>query len=199
MEKTAAMNKLAFAVREYVQAEAQFNKVAAVAQQYAMEKNAQNILQRLGLQAAPVKSNMGRNAALAALLLGGLGAGAYGMRGGSSGGDMDAIQTLLSLFGQGYNAAKSGANAPGTPLPVRQSMEGVGGFGEDLISRITGAMSGGMGSVGRAMNNITAPMVGAAKRGRDALDQFRDTLANSSVDEGLLRMQLDRLQNLNLK
>ncbi len=79
MEKTAAMNKLAHAVREYVQAEAQFNKVAATAQQYAMEKNAQNILQRLGLQAAPVKSNMGRNAALAALLLGGLGAGAYGM------------------------------------------------------------------------------------------------------------------------
>jgi len=41
MEKTAALNKLAQAVKDYVQAEAQFNKIAQVSQQYAMEKQAQ--------------------------------------------------------------------------------------------------------------------------------------------------------------
>ena len=91
MIKTAAMNKLAQAVSNYVQAEAQFNKIASAigqfdsgryqAPQANLQKEAQGILQRLGLKAPPpaAKSNMGRNAALAALLLGGGAAGAYGM------------------------------------------------------------------------------------------------------------------------
>ena len=82
MKKTAALNKLALAVRNYVQSEQQFNKIAATLQQYqhqGMQKEAQGILQRLGLSAPPpaAKSNMGRNAALAALLLGGGAAGAH--------------------------------------------------------------------------------------------------------------------------
>ena len=105
MTKTAAINKLARAVSNYVQAEAQFNKIASAigqfdsgryqAPQANLQKEAQGILQRLGLNAPPpvAKSNMGRNAALAALLLGGGAAGAYGMSQGGQG--TESIRKLL--------------------------------------------------------------------------------------------------------
>lgn len=146
MEKTAAMNKLANAVREYVQAEAQFNKVAAVAQQYAMEKNAQGILQRLGLQAAPVKSNMGRNAALAALLLGGLGAGAYAMSGkGPQGLDLDKLRAAI---------------APGS---ANKSMDSI----HDSMN--PGSMTAQYGRAKDAID-VTAPLLAALKQyGMDLL------------------------------
>ena len=146
MEKTAAMNKLAHAVREYVQAEAQFNKVAAVAQQYAMEKNAQNILQRLGLQAAPVKSNMGRNAALAALLLGGAGAGAYGMMGRGKGEDSsslgviaDALAPMLAKIQSSPNvinaAGQQAAGAAGNMSePIMSLLRNITGQGVNASS-----------------------------------------------------------------
>ena len=97
MKKTAALNKLAQAVKNYVQSEQQFNKIAATIQQYqqqGMQKEAQGLMQRLGLSAPPpaAKSNMGRNAALAALLLGGGAAGAH----------------AAGLFGGGENAGGNG-------------------------------------------------------------------------------------------
>jgi len=131
MEKTAALNKLAGAVRDYVQAEAQFNKIAQTSQQYVMEKNAQGIMQRLGLAAkqAPLAQapNMGRNAALAALLLG-VGGGAAGA---AAHQNKDAIMEALSSLFQGNKAGLSGEASPVELGPRFSEMKGgmpVGGF-----------------------------------------------------------------------
>ena len=135
MKKTAALNKLALAVKNYVQSEQQFNKIAATLQQYqhqGMQKEAQGILQRLGLTAPPpvAKSNMGRNAALAALLLGGgaAGANAAGLFGGGEGaGATETVNELARQAGDIFGKIEKSPYVPeGAPRALRDIAGSIG-------------------------------------------------------------------------
>jgi hypothetical protein len=110
MNKTAALNKLAGAVTEYIKAEQNYSKIAQVSQNYVMQKQADmrsSLMQLFGRQASPkpAESHMLRN-----LLLGGgaLGAGALGYKhykdqqtGGS-----DPLATLANIVGHTASSAQ---------------------------------------------------------------------------------------------
>ena len=79
MEKTAALNKLAVAVTNYIQAEQNYVKVASAAQQYVMKKQA-GFMDMFKAAPPPPPAAKGHGKEIAALLgaLGLGGAGAYG-------------------------------------------------------------------------------------------------------------------------
>ena len=180
MTKTAAMNKLAQAVSNYVKAEAQFNKIASAigqfdsgryqAPQANLQKEAQGILQRLGLTAPPpaAKSNMGRNAALAALLLGGGAAGAH----------------AAGLFGGDEGAAPSpGKKRMDMNTALRKSDAAPFQTGNNVLDSLLGEGSG----VGGATAGLNELYERFGSKVRGAADLVPDSFQFQGLDEDVIQ------------